>query len=438
MSDGQDPRNERLRRRVRDALDSIYRPAPDLVRRSAGAVARDRRRHRLAAPLGGIALTAVAVAVLVLVLVRHVSEHGVPGPAVTPQPTVTPRQSVYTLTAGNEVVALDRTTLAVRWRTQVATPPAEGVDAGAMLAISRDGGVLYVLPPSRNSGGTTLVLLDASSGQRLAAIPLSASGGAVYRTLAVDPQSGTVDVVGQDASHLLVTEVDPQRRVVLASHVTRTLPPVTRVGPDILGAAMFTADGTRLYYSYAGGSPDRSGIDWVDVSGPRLSPCPSTGGAACIPGGADGFAVANSHVVFSEGTLPPHLVETDRDGRTPRQLTTGMGAIASSVLLDAAATRALVVASCNNLGGLGSVDLTTGDARAIATPAPNGTEPGPTSPCGERAAPLSTSTIALTQLPGATAHPDSPGTVIVVDTTTGKVTRSAAFPAEVVDLLAPT
>jgi hypothetical protein len=437
VTDGPEPRDERLRRRVSDALDSIYRPAPDLRRRSADAAARGSRRHRLAAPLGWVALTAVAIAALVLVLVRHVSDRGVQTPAATPGPTASARQAVYMLTADNDVVAFDRSTLAMRWRASVASPPTEAIAPGSMLAISRGGDVLYVLPPSQSSGGTTLDLLDATSGQRLGRIPLSASGGAVYRALAVDPRSSTVDVVGQDGTHLLVTEVDPQRQVVLATHVTRTLSPVTRLSPDLPGTALFTADGSRLYYSINGGNTAQSGIDWVDVSGPRLSPCRSTGAAACIPGRVQGFDVSSNRLVFADAALPPHLVETDLDGHVLRQLPTGFGSPASSLLLSTSGRNVLVVASCDNLGGLGTVDLDTGDAQPIATSRPNGSEPGTNAVCGQRAAPLSPSTIAVSQLSGDVARPQSPGTVIVVDTTKGDITRTAALPAEVVDLLAP-
>ena len=432
-----DPNDELLRQRVRRALQSIERPAPGLVRRCADAVAREsRRRPVVPAPIAWMALSLVSVVVVVAVLVQHQLRGGV-GPVETPPATATARDLVYALTGGNEVLALDRSTLHTRWTAQAGAVPASTIRAGSMMALSRDASVLYVLPPSDDSGGHTLVLYDAASGHSLGSIALSAAGGTSYRSLAVHPQTGDVYVVGQDTGHIVVTVVDPVQRVVLATQATRTLPPVRSLGPGVPHQALISSDGSRLYYSYSGPDSDRTGIDWAGISGPRLTPCPSSGGAACIPGPGQGFALlGNGAVLFGDAMVPPQIVEADAGGSVVRRFASGLAGVFTDVTLDATGSHLLVVGDCSATGGVTSVDPGTGQVQTLATPQAPGAGPSSGGACGQRAQLVSAGALAVSPLTGARASSQSPGTVELIDTHSGAVLRSAAFSAEIADLLA--
>ncbi len=436
MSDERDRRDDDLRERVRGALDGVYRPAPGLLRRCAEAVARDRRRHRLPRPVAWTALVVIAATALVATLVQHSIDRGVHGPVATASPNPSARQLVFALTAANQVVALDRSTLRPRWRTQVAAPPAGTVGSGSTMALSPDAATLYVLTLADDRGGSGVVLLDTATGRQRGTVQLSAPGGALYRSLAVQGQSGTLYAVGQDQGHILVTAVDPGRRVVLATQVTRTLPAARPVGPDRPTDAMVTADGSRLYYSYGGSADrDRTGIDWANLAGPRITPCRSGSGAACIPGPGNPFGLENGHVYFADGSIPENLVDATATGSVVRRSPTTLAGGTTAVLVDAATQRAVVIGDCANLGGLSTADLGSGRVQTVSTPAPAGGEPGPETVCGQSPVFLTSQSLAVSRISGDNASPQSPGTVDVVDLATGRILRSAALPAEVADLL---
>jgi hypothetical protein len=431
-----DPRDEEaLRQRVREALESVRRPAPGLLRRCAEAVARDRRRLRVPTSIAWMALGLIAVLAGVVVLVQHQLERGSVGPAASPAAAPSARQLLYALTGGNQLLALDRATLLTRWRAQAGGVPSSAITPGSMMALSRDGTVLYVLPPSDDVGGRTVALFDAGTGRSEGSIALSAPGGAAYRSLAVDPHSGMLYAVGQDGGHIVVTVVDPERGVVLATQVTRSLPAGRSVGSDVPYQATVTADGSRLYYSYGGADSDRSGIDWADISGARLLPCASRGGAACIAGPGRGFVLSGGHVLFSDQSLPPLLVEVDGRGGVVRRSATGLAGGLADVVLDTAGNL-LAVGDCASLGGVSSIDRGSGRVHAISTPAPAGAEPPTATACGQRATLLDSASLAVSRLPQARASSVSPGSVEVVDVATARIVRSAAFTAEVADLLA--
>jgi len=434
VTDERDPDDEALRQRVREALEQVHRPAPGLVRRCAEAVARRRRRTRLPALLAGVALAAVTVAAVAAVLVQHSIDRAPRGPLATATPS--PSGLLYALTAANQVIAMDQSTLRVRWRTAAAPPPSEALIPGALMAMSGDGATLYVLPLPANAGGSSVVLLDAASGRLQGSVTLSAPGGTRYRTMAVDPRTGRLLVVGQDGSHIVVTSVDPVRRLVLATQVTRTLPARAGIGDDIPYQALITADGSRLYYSYGEADPDRSGIDWAEWSGETLTPCASSGGAACLPGPGAGFALQGGSVLFGDGSVPPNLVTATRAGTLLRRSATGLAVPFADVTLDGSRTHVLAVGDCPSLGGLSSIEVAGGALQAISSPAPAGTEPSSDSACGRRPALLAGGTLAVSRLATNTAKPESPGEVDVIAPATGRIVRTASLQAEVVDLLA--
>jgi hypothetical protein len=278
--------------------------------------------------------------------------------------------------------------------------------------------------------------LDAATGRTTAVITLAAPGGAVYRTLAVHPKTGNLYVVGQDQAQLLVTVVDPSRGVVLSTRTTRTLPAARTRGDDYPYEAVISADGTRLYYSYGPGDADRSGIDWVQVNGAVLSPCrPAAPGAACVPGPGEGFVLDGDHLVFADSSSPVRMVETGRDGQLVRRSSTGMTGALRDVVLDRSRAELIAIGQCDSQGGLIRITRATGRVRVISTPAPAGNEPGAETACGLRPALLSGGTLVVSQAAG-TPSPEQAGTLLFVDSTTGKVLGSVALPAEAGDVLA--
>jgi len=428
--------DDQLRERIRRALDAVHRPDPGLVRRSAEAAVRGRRGRRLVAALTAVTVTAVALAAVAVALVRHEMERQT-GPAVPTPSAVSAGPVVYTLTAANQVVAVDRRTLRVRWTRQVAPPPSSSVSAGAMLGISADGSRLYVLPAESNGGGTSVHVLDAASGRPGAVIALAAAGGPLYRTFAVHPRSGDLYVVGQDSGHVLVSVVDPVRQVVLSTSVTRTLPSPSTLGNRPYQAA-FTADGTRLYYSYGFSAAVSRGIDWADVRGPGVSPCRAASpGAACIPSSpGQGFVIDGSHLLFADDSVPVQLVETTLNGTVVHRSSTGLSANVRDVVLTSGRNQVAILASCDSLGGLNTVDRSTGRHAVVVTPAPAGSEPSSSTLCGLRPALLSDGTLAISQVTQGTPTPELPGTLVFASSTTGRLIGSVTLPAQAVDVLA--
>jgi len=425
-----------LRNRVRRALDAVHRPNPNLVRRAAAAVERDRLRRRVPAAVAWSLVSLVAVGALIAALVVHQVNRGQQGPVTTPTPATTTRALLFALTAGNEVIALDQTSMAVRWRAKAGPPPAAALSPGSLMALSPDGTHLYVLAPQEALGGTTVTAFDVASGRVTATVALAAPGGALYRALAVQPQSGTVYAVGQDQQHILVTAIDPVRRVVLATEATRTLPAKPPRSVNVPFRAAVTADGTRLYYSYGAEDADRSGIDWVDLRGAGFVPCrPNGGGAACQPGFGQGFVLAGDGVLSVDRSLPPRVVETTRDGTVVRRSATNLTGAARDLAFDAAHNRVVVLGECSNQGGLELIDRPTGRLTAVTTPVPGGTEADALTPCGLRPTLLPDGELATTRVVAGEAHPDQPGRIDVIDLGSGRVLRSATLPAEAADLL---
>jgi DNA-binding beta-propeller fold protein YncE len=425
-----------LRNRVRRALDAVHRPNPDLVRRAAAAVERDRLRRRVPAAAAWSLVSLLAVGALVAALLVHQVNREQPGPVATATPATTTRTLLFALTAGNQVIALDQSSMAVRWRAQAGPAPAVTLSPGSLMALSPDGTRLYVLAPQEALGGTTVTTFDAGSGRVVASVALAAPGGALYRTLAVQPRTGTVYAVGQDQQHILVTAIDPVRRVVLATQATRALPAKPARGVNVPFRAAVTADGSRLYYSYGAEDTDRSGIDWVDLRGAGFVPCRSSGGgAACRPGFGQGFVLAGDRVLSVDRSLSPQVVETTRDGAVVRRSATDLTGAARDLAFDAAHNRLIVLGECGNQGGLDLIDRPTGRLTAVTTPVPGGTEADALTPCGLSPTLLPGGELAVSRVVAGQAHPDQPGRIDVIDLASGRVLRSATLPAEVADLL---
>lgn len=424
--------DELLRARIHEALDGVQRPAPGLLRRCVAAAEHSSRAPRLRTVAIAAALAAVAAAVVVLTLLQHSLSHGTPGPVQSPTPA--PQQVLYTVDAGNDVVALDAQSMRVLWRRSAGGAAPAAVTATGLLKLSADERTLWVLPISDPRGGTALRAFDARTGTP--GVTIALSGGAVYSTFAVDPRSGDIAAVGQDGTRILVSLVDPRRAQVLSTTATRQLPPRAPLGSDLALDAVFTADGSRLYYSYGFANADRSGVDWADVSGAQLQPCRAqAAGAACAPGVGVGLALAGTTVVASDTGNPAQLVTLGPDGAVRRRVATGLvGDAEGGVVVSRDGTTATVLGACPNGGGVVRVDLAGGTAQPVATPV-SGAAAAPETPCGVRATLLADGGIAVSRLDTGFAGANSPGTVAVVDAT-GRILRQATLPAGVVDLAA--
>jgi len=428
-------RDDALRTRIHAALDGVYQPDPGLLRRAVEAAER-RQRHapRLRALLAAALAVVAAVLVVVLTLVQHQLSNGNHGPVRTPAPAT--RHLIYTLDAAGTVAALDPQTLRPVWHAAAGAPPSDS-DPASLLRLSADGRTLWVLPLTDRRGGTTLRSFDAASGAPGASIPLSSQGNAAYHALAIDPSNGDLVAVGQDATRILVTVADPRRGVVLSTVATRTLPGAAPVSLDLSTEARFSADGSRLYYSYGGGDPDRSGVDWVTVQGATLTPCaPARPGAACIPGSGLGFALVGNDLLTLDNGAPQHLIELTAGGAPVRRLTTGLAAAGvTDPVLSGDGRTAILVGECAGLGGLARVDLAGGAAQALSTPGAAGGLPSAATPCGSRPHLLSDGTLVVARLDTAAANANSPAALQVIDPTTGRILRQTTTLAGIVDVV---
>ena len=75
------------------------------------------------------------------------------------------------------------------------------------------------------------------------------------------------------------------------------------------------------------------------------------------------------------------------------------------------------------------------EVQVITTPAPAGSEPGSQTVCGLRPALLAGGTLVVSQATG-TPSPEQAGTLLFVDSATGRTLGSVALPAQAGDVLA--
>lgn len=417
-----------LRARLRRAIDSVHRPAPDLLERSVEAV-RKRGGRRLVPTLAWVAISLVILAAGALVLAQREWLRS-QAPSTTPAPQ---QPVIYTLTAANRLIAFD-SGLHVIWQRDAGPAPSGGnFVAGSLMHLSPDHSVIYVVPLVDLVGGTEIRSFDAATGQPRATVALS-HGDARYRALAVD-SGGDVYAVGEDATHILVTVVDPDRHAVITTRATRNLPPKSASsGADLPFQAELSPDGRRLYYSFGGTEYSRAGIDWVTINGTTLSPCTAQQPtAACLPGYPRGFSLRTGRLIAVDSTLA-NLVENTLDGAPLRRLANGVIPGMENVVVDEAGNAILLLGSCASSGGLVRVDLATGEASAVVTPQPAGAEVQGTT-CGSRAVLLSDDVLVAAALPTSSANPNGPGSIQLIDTRSGRVVGQVATGADPVDIV---
>ena len=153
---------------------------------------------------------------------------------------------VFALLADGAVVSFRTDGTPVSASPPAELPPDAMRAAGHDLAVSKDGTRVYALVPGAASVPDRIIVADRSGGAILARYLLADVG--VYGALTVGPTSGHLYLFGNRSGGVLLSEVDPNSGMVLASWMLR--------GSDGLDWLVYqgavVTDEQRVYVSYHG------------------------------------------------------------------------------------------------------------------------------------------------------------------------------------------
>jgi DNA-binding beta-propeller fold protein YncE len=365
------------------------------------------------------------------------------GPRPQTQALTTPAAGTVIALLGNgQLVAIDASTGTSQWSVTLAPSAFAGSDtylhSGHYLALSGDGRSVYALPLEDPRGGSTLAVIDTSSGQMRVSYALRGTE-AVYSSLAVGSVTGRVYVFGQRSAATVVTILDPSAATVVGSWTARSMANWTAIGPVpgffFIYQGSVSPDETRLFYSYYGGRMDLSGIDRLDLGPGGLSRCqPPHPGAACLPGWAGFQPYADRLLVTSAVDVRNgEIDDVELDGRVTHRIDLGLGpGFLEDFALDRRGSRLYAVGSCGYVGGLSSVDLVIGQATVVV---PASSTQARSVICGQRSALLPTGHLVIAHVEKLLVNPNGPGRLVVVDPGNGHVLREIPTASEVLDLV---
>ncbi len=405
-----------------------------------GAIRRAEERSTTRAFRGwtaqGVAALALVGLVLGLTFVFQSSRHR-SAPAAT-------SGQVIALLANNRLSAFDGASASTIWERQLApsptVPPGRYVPTGHYIALSPDGSSVYALPLDEARGASRLAVVDSRSGQVRGSYSLAATG-AIYGSLAVGPLSGRVYLFGQRPGATVVTVFDPVGGRVLNTWTARSMENWVAKGPVsgdfFIYQGMVSPDEKRLFYSYYGGRLDLAGTDWLDLTAGGLRRCVPPGpGAACLPGFA-GFQLYQDGLLVIDPTNAQAgpIEQVDLSGRVKRHVDLQLGSgFIQDFALDAGTNRIYAVGSCGYLGGVSMVDLGTGLVSVLVPPDPPGVI-NKTIPCGQRVVLLSSSLLVAGRIHFSLADPAASGSLLMIDTATGKIVSRATTVSEPLDIV---
>lgn len=328
--------------------------------------------------------------------------------------------AVYAYLADNTVVRTDEQFGVWRIKRVAPKPVLQG-GAGHSLAFSADGRTLWAL---------------SVTGQRLVA--LAPTTLAIRRSIAFAPtEVPRALVVGRRTGRLYVAyTVDhpvPKRRDHPKDARLRILDPsgTRRLSDTVVRPAgrrswwvyalAVDEEERRVYMSYHGS--DTTGLDTLNISDRRLTRCRRPGYLVCWGQPHGMVAVVGDKVYTATGA--PWIGEYARDGTLRRRLETDLGNVH---LMEFAVTpggdELYAASSCQLGSSFARIDLASGEATTSSTPA-----------CGSAIAATRSSAI-LGSIRMADADPKRRGKLLVVDPSTGAITRQHATPSEPTDVLA--
>jgi hypothetical protein len=350
---------------------------------------------------------------------------------------------VITLLANNRLAAFDVASGAAAWALALAPPPTVPPDVppGHYLALSRDGGSLYALPPDEQRGAVRLAVVDMASGRLRASYSLRATG-AIYGSVAVGPTTGRLYLFGQRPGMIVVTVFDPAAGRILDTWTARGMEnwqAMGRVSGDFfIYQGAVSPDEKRLFLSYYGGRLDLAGTDWLDITTNGLRRCePATPGAPCLPGYA-GFQLYRDGLLVTTpiDTEQGQIAQVSLSGKLIRRLNLRIGyGFLQDFALDTATDRLYAIGSCLDMGGLSMVDLATGVTKVILARLDPPPVINKTIACGQRLELISSSRLVIAKVGHLVADASTAGSLLVLDTTSGKIERQIRTVSEPLDLV---
>jgi hypothetical protein len=316
-------------------------------------------------------------------------------------------------------------------------PDAPTPDVGRFLAFSPDRRTLYVLVPWTPRTRQVVAAVDRATLRIRARLRLPR--GVAFRSLVAGSESGRLYVFGNRPAatrrpaprDAVVAVLDPASGAV---HSRRTVRKADGRFWWVLDAAV-SEDERRLYVSYHGGCSAVSklcttGADRLDVGGGRMRRCrgqtyPDSG---CLGRVHGAVAAYESGVVAATGEGP--IVQMDRHGRIARAWKSELrGNHLMQFALDRKRRLVYGIGSCGYRGGLSRIDLNSGRSRLTGDPSSASGRV-----CGERIAVGPSSLLVVAANPRPVPQ-GSASTLLLVDATTGALTRSVAVPSEALDLV---
>ena len=333
--------------------------------------------------------------------------------------------AIVALLTDRSLVRVATTTGAVLARMRIG-PRSSPPNSGRFLALTPDGGTLFVLTPGAASVAQVVAVVDPEMLQVRSRISVPAE--IIFRALVVGPASGRLYLFGnrpvargRGAEDAVIAIVDPTRSADIRTWTIRDAE-----GHDwwVFDAAV-SGDESRLYVSYHGGCSENfalctSGADWLDADGGELTRCrrPSLPANGCISRVHGSVEVVGNRFLATTGAAP--ILEI-RGARIARRWKTRLaGNHVMEFAVDSMRDQAYVVGQCYYVGGVSLIDIKSDQTRVVTRDV-----------CGDRVA-VGDDLVAVAEQ--FQAAPQAVRSRIALISRTGQAVRYVSLPLEALDL----
>lgn len=285
-----------------------------------------------------------------------------PAPSATPVPTPTPNPlplmvtpiedafdaTVFALLSDRRLLMIsgrDGELLSVRLQAEAAEPLELQLQA---MAPSLDGSQLFVVLPEPEL--PWVALIDTQHPRDPQVVELRDFRGTSFRAITVSPFSGQIFLFGRRGNSAVVLALDPETGGVRRSWITPWTVAQTAWNPQQIAVA---EGEQRIYLS------DGERINWYDIDGYQLAPCPQRqrNGGTCID--APGPFLLWGTQVLTSGSGELVLYSTDGSVQGRYDITLDEEH-AGQMLFDPAAGQMHFASSCHHQAGLVTLDMVQG------------------------------------------------------------------------------
>lgn len=361
--------------------------------------------------------------------------------AESPISQIAKESVIFTLLADNTLLKVSPSTGEVIVEVSLG-PSYDRLSAGRYLAQSRSGKTIFALVLRGKDGASQVAMIDASTAR--VQDRYSLPEGVVFRSLAVGPKTGRLYLFGNRPSKksrgdtgdyrkesVVVAVLDPNNGRMLENQTVREAN-----GKDwSVYQGEVSSDESQLFVSYHG---DTVGADRITITPQSLKRCQKQGvypNQGCIPAHS-GVEAYGNRILVSPGD-GPWIEERTQEGELLRKWDTKLqGNHMLDLALDAREVRLYALGSCGYRGGLSRVDLGTGEVKVLAPTLPGVDFVRERLVCGERVSVGPGSLLVVGKTAQAVPQADIPGSLLLVDSNSGRKIRTMDTPSEPVDVLA--